>query len=184
MNLQNKFHILVQLCQALVFLHTSQPPLAHLDVKPANVMVSYFSSDYLIFKFLCVLQVDRLTHHTILTDFGLARLMSQTSSIGTKTMLAGSPGYQSPEQLRSESLGISADVYAFGGVMVVVLKECPLWPGMNFFQIMNKVTNGQTPNTDGIVDTIAVVCNQCFRDVESRPRISVILGKLQEIICS
>ena len=34
-----KKYILLQLCQALVFLHTSSPPLAHLDVKPANVMV-------------------------------------------------------------------------------------------------------------------------------------------------
>ena len=31
--------ILSQVCQALVFLHTSTPPLAHLDVKPANIMV-------------------------------------------------------------------------------------------------------------------------------------------------
>ena len=35
-----KKYILLQLCQALVFLHTSTPPIAHLDVKPANVMVN------------------------------------------------------------------------------------------------------------------------------------------------
>ena len=131
-----------------------------------------------------IFQVDRLTYNTILTDFGLARLMSQTTSIGTKTMLAGSPGYQSPEQLRSESLGVPSDVYAFGGVMVVVLKESPLWPGLNFFQIMNKVTSGETPNTDGIADTIVIVCKQCFCDINLRPNITNILGKLQGIFCS
>ena len=128
--------------------------------------------------------MDRLTFFTILTDFGLAKIMSETSSIGTKTMMAGSPGYQSPEQLRSESLGIACDVYAFGGVMVVFLKETPLWPGLNIFQIMNKVTiNHETPNTDGITDSVAIICKECFREVTSRPNIVNILGQLQGIIC-
>ena len=94
--------------------------------------------------------MDTLTLHTILTDFGLARMMSQTTSIGTRTMLAGSPGYQSPEQLRSESCGTPSDVYAFGALTVVVLKESALWPGLNFFQIMQKVTNNEHPSVDGL----------------------------------
>jgi serine/threonine protein kinase len=29
-------------------------------------------------------------------------------------MMAGTPGFQSPEQLRAEEVGIASDVYAFG----------------------------------------------------------------------
>lgn len=36
-------------------------------------------------------------------------------TVGTKTMLAGTPGFQSPEQLKAESVGIPSNVYAFGG---------------------------------------------------------------------
>ena len=64
----------------------------------------------------------------MLTDFGLARIMSQTNSIGKRTMLAGSPGFQPPEQLRSEFVGQECDVYAFGGVTTVTLTEKVLWP--------------------------------------------------------
>lgn len=56
--------------------------------------------------------MDTLALKLTLTDFGLARFMNQSSCIGTKTMLAGSPGYQAPEQLRAESMGIESDVYA------------------------------------------------------------------------
>ena len=37
-------------------------------------------------------------------------------------MLAGTPGYQSPEQLKAESVGIPSKVYAFGGVLA-----CAVW---------------------------------------------------------
>ena len=32
-------YISLQLCQAIVFMHTSEPPIAHLDIKPENVLV-------------------------------------------------------------------------------------------------------------------------------------------------
>ena len=127
--------------------------------------------------------MDTLTLHTILTDFGLARLMSQTSSIGTKTTLTGSPGFQSPEQLRSESTGTPSDVYAFGALMVVFFKEAPLWPGLSLFQIMNKVTNNEKPNTEGLPENISTVCMKCFNTVAARPVMCEVLHELQKIIC-
>ena len=30
----------VQIAQAVAFLHSSQPPTVHLDIKPANILVS------------------------------------------------------------------------------------------------------------------------------------------------
>lgn len=120
--------------------------------------------------------------HVVLTDFGLARLISQTACVGTKTMLAGSPGYQSPEQLRAENSGPPSDVYAFGAVMVVSLQKSPLWPGLNCFQIMQKVTTNVKPDTQGIASDLKQLCDQCFDPVGSRPGIQTVLKKLHAIL--
>ena len=52
--------------------------------------------------------------HATLTDCGLAKAMDATTVLGTRTMMAGSPGYQAPEELRAESVGLRCDIYAFG----------------------------------------------------------------------
>jgi len=41
-------------------------------------------------------------------------------------MLAGTPGFQSPEQLKAESIGPPSDIYAFSGVLSVLFGEQPL----------------------------------------------------------
>ncbi len=46
--------------------------------------------------------------------------MTGSTVIGTKTMMAGSPGYQAPEQLRAQSIGPHCDCYAFGCVIIVI----------------------------------------------------------------
>ena len=46
-------------------------------------------------------------------------------TVGTKTMLAVTPGFQSPEQLKAESVGMPSNVYAFGGFLAVLFVEQP-----------------------------------------------------------
>ena len=114
----------------------------------------------------------------MLTDFGLAKLLSNTSAVGTKTMLAGSPGYQAPEQLRAESLGPLTDVYSFGGVMTVCMQKQVLWPGLNCYQIMQKVTSGTKPNIDKIPVSLRYIADRCFDPATSRLDSSTVLQKL------
>ena len=46
---------------------------------------------------------------------------------GTKTMLAGTPGFQPPEQLMAEVLDERADVYAYGVLLIELFGE--KWSG-------------------------------------------------------
>lgn len=128
------------------------------------------------------LQVDILTLHVTLTDFGLARFMNQSSSIGTTTMLSGSPGFQSPEQLRAESIGLECDVYAYGAVIYVTVTETSLWPGLSHYQIMQKVTSNVKPDTTVLPSRYQSLCNQCFSAKRERPGIMKVLSQLQELI--
>ena len=63
--------------------------------------------------------------------------MSGSSVIGTKSMMAGTPEYQAPEQLRAESVGVHTDVYAFGCVMVTLYQEMALWPGLSHSYVLS-----------------------------------------------
>ena len=78
--------------------------------------------------------------------------MTETAGkAGTRTMLTGTPGFQSPEQLQVSSIGIECDVYAIGAVMVVMFTEKPLWPSLTPFQIMHKVTiEKEKPSVDAV----------------------------------
>ena len=61
--LQDKFYVLVQICQSLVYLHTSEPPLAHLDVKPANVLVSSLTVLCIVVSYKLILGGHSHTSH-------------------------------------------------------------------------------------------------------------------------
>ena len=102
--------------------------------------------------------------------------MSATTTVGTKTMLAGSPGFQSPEQLRSEGLGLPTDVYALGAVLLVLFRETPVWPGLSPYQIMFKVAvSNEKPNTHLLPPPVKVICQACFEAVASRPPVKELL---------
>lgn len=75
-----------------------------------------------------------------MSDFGLARIA--TSTMGTATRNCGTPGYQSPEQLKGTvKVPALCDVYAMGCVLIEVFGGNPLWePGKSAWEIMYKVT--------------------------------------------
>jgi len=42
--------------------------------------------------------------------------IASTANVGTKSMLAGTPGFQSPEQLKLENIDERADIFSLGGM--------------------------------------------------------------------
>lgn len=89
--------------------------LIHRDITPENLFLQ-----------------DRVGEERILTvmDFGLARVLPGTSvpsvlgtgGMTTSTgMIVGSPIYASPEALRGERLGVTADIYGVGLVLFQML---------------------------------------------------------------
>lgn len=90
----------VQLCEALHYLHTLQPPIIFRDMKPSNVMVTN-------------------TGLVKLIDFGIAR----TYKAGKKrdTVAMGSENYAAPEQWGQGQTDARSDVYALGATMYHLL---------------------------------------------------------------
>lgn len=90
----------VQLCEALQYLHTRQPPIIFRDMKPSNIMVTN-------------------TGLVKLIDFGIAR----TYKMGKKrdTVAMGSENYAAPEQWGKGQTDARSDVYGLGATMYHLL---------------------------------------------------------------
>ncbi|MCB0179969.1 MAG: protein kinase [Anaerolineae bacterium] len=92
---------ILQICDALSYLHSQSPPLIHRDVKPHNIKV-------------------RPDNRAILVDFGIAKVHTPDSS--TRTGAKGvSSGYSPPEQRFRESTDTRSDIYALGATLYHLL---------------------------------------------------------------
>ncbi|MEM7244137.1 MAG: protein kinase [Acidobacteriota bacterium] len=98
----------IQVASGLAAAH--ERGIVHRDLKPANVQVLP-------------------TGDVKVLDFGLARSWSATSDDREERLLAGTPGYMSPEQVRCEPLDGRADLFSFGLVLYECLTGLPAFQG-------------------------------------------------------
>ncbi|BFG18987.1 hypothetical protein CerSpe_052610 [Prunus speciosa] len=98
-----RYKVAVGVAEALDYLHTSSAqPVIHRDVKSSNILLS---DDF----------------EPQLSDFGLAKWASTSSSHITCTDVAGTFGYLAPEYFMYGKVNDKIDVYAFGVVLLELL---------------------------------------------------------------
>lgn len=105
--------MLADLAEGLHVIHSRG--IVHRDVKPANVL-------------LAPAHLPTRRWNAKLADFGIARLLDESRLTATGRII-GTPGYLSPEQVKGESLGSSADIYALGLVVLEALTGVQAFPG-------------------------------------------------------
>jgi len=91
----------VEICNALNYLHTLNPPIIHRDIKPGNI---------------------KITPHgeIVLVDFGLAKffLDDQATTTGARAM---TPGFSPPEQYGTARTDERSDIYSLGATLYAAL---------------------------------------------------------------
>lgn len=98
-------HIISQLCNAVEQLH--RYGIIHRDVTPKNVIL------------------DENLHLTLI-DFDISRKFSGNRE--QDTTLYGTEGFAPPEQYGFRETGFTADIYALGVIMKLLLNSCPDCP--------------------------------------------------------
>ncbi|MEV6326286.1 serine/threonine-protein kinase [Streptomyces sp. NPDC051909] len=135
--------------------------ILHRDLKPSNVMLT--------------VEGPRVI------DFGIARALEPSvESLLTSTgMVVGSPGFMAPEQVRGESLGPAADVFALGCVlMYAVTGRLPFGHGAsNQHAIMFQIVEAE-PELDRVEsEALRAFLARCLiKDPAERPTIAALLA--------
>ncbi|WP_161601350.1 serine/threonine protein kinase [Paenibacillus luteus] len=86
----------LQLCSALIHLHSYQPPIIHRDLKPSNVMIDKQGDAKLI-------------------DFGISRQYKEGQL--HDTLQLGTRGFAAPEQIEGGQSDERTDVYGLGALL-------------------------------------------------------------------
>jgi serine/threonine protein kinase len=92
--------VMKPIVDALIYLHSQNPPIVHRDIKPSNIIVSTRGGE------------------AVLVDFGLAKEYIEDNT--TTIIRHGSPGYAAPEQYGSGT-NPRTDIYALGATFYTLL---------------------------------------------------------------
>ncbi len=139
--------LLVKIARTVQFAH--EHGILHRDIKPGNILLDRLGEPHL-------------------TDFGLARLIEQESTITNSFEVLGTPSYMSPEQAagQTKDLTPAADVYSLGAVLYHILTGEPPFAGGTTYDTIRLVLdteprNPRTRNPKIDVD-LATICLKCL----------------------
>jgi TolB-like protein/predicted Ser/Thr protein kinase len=139
--------LLVKIARTVQFAH--ERGILHRDIKPGNILLDRQGEPHL-------------------TDFGLARLIEQESTITNSFAVLGTPSYMAPEQAAGHTKDLTAatDVYALGAVFYQMLTGQPPFAGGTTYETIRLVieTEPRNPrlwNAKLDVD-LATICLKCL----------------------
>lgn len=134
--------------------HAHERGILHCDLKPANVLLQP--------------AIDGDSPSPVVTDFGLARVLTDDPGKTRSYGLAGTPAYMSPEQARGDrrALTASADVYSLGVILYELLTGRRPFDGDCGSDVLTRLQNESPPCPRSINPTIPrdlrAVCLKCL----------------------
>ncbi|KAM7133499.1 receptor-interacting serine/threonine-protein kinase 4 [Molossus nigricans] len=169
-----RFRIIHETAVGMNFLHCMSPPLLHLDLKPANILLDAH-------------------YHVKISDFGLAKCNGLSHSHDlSMDGLFGTIAYLPPERIREKSrlFDTKHDVYSFAIVIWGVLtQKKPFADEKNILHIMVKVVKGHRPELPPVCRARPRACSNLLRlmqrcwhgDPRERPTFQEITSETEDL---
>ncbi|XP_007452937.1 PREDICTED: receptor-interacting serine/threonine-protein kinase 4 [Lipotes vexillifer] len=169
-----RFRIIHETAVGMNFLHCMAPPLLHLDLKPANILLDAH-------------------YHVKISDFGLAKCNGLSHSHDlSMDGLFGTIAYLPPERIREKSrlFDTKHDVYSFAIVIWGVLtQKKPFADEKNILHIMVKVVKGHRPELPPVCrprpracESLLCLMQRCWHgDPRERPSFQEITSVTEDL---
>ncbi len=142
---------MLQVCQALAEAHALG--IVHRDLKPGNLFLTQKSNGKQVVKVL---------------DFGIAKAPTTDFNLTQTSSVMGSPGYMSPEQLKSsKAADPRSDIWSLGIVMYELLSARKPFGGETITELALKVVTEPHPPLPNVLPK--QICDVVQRCLEKSP---------------
>ncbi|XP_066337213.1 uncharacterized protein [Miscanthus floridulus] len=174
-----RYAIIKGICEGLKYLHEElNPPIYHLDLKPANILLD----DNMMPK---------------LADFGLSKIFEQERTRITKSCI-GTHGYLPPEYIDENLISNKLDIFSLGVIIIKIITgptgytQCAEMPSKQFVELVHQRWKNRlqaTPVDEYALETYSEQVMRCIEmaltcvetDRHKRPSIGAIIEKLNKM---
>src|SRR2546429_520197 len=146
--------LMAKVARAIAYAHGKG--VLHRDLQPGNILLDE-------------------NGEPMVSDFGLAKWLDQTSEITRTLETLGTPGYIAPEQAecRADKLTCAADIYSLGAILFYLLTGRPPFVGPNVLAVIHQAAATPAPRLRSLAPSLdrdlgTIVCRCLDPDPDAR----------------
>jgi TolB-like protein/Flp pilus assembly protein TadD/tRNA A-37 threonylcarbamoyl transferase component Bud32 len=127
--------LMTKVARAIAYAHGKG--VLHRDLQPGNILLDE-------------------NGEPMVSDFGLAKWLDQSSDLTRTLETLGTPGYIAPEQAecRSDDLTSAADIYSLGAILFYLLTGRPPFVGPNVLHVIHQAAASPAPRLRSLVPSL------------------------------
>ena len=142
--------------------HAHAAGVVHRDLKPANVLLA--------------------GHRTVLTDFGVARILDATTQLTSTGTVIGTPHYMPPEQIEGEPVQAPADLWALGATLYHAVEGLPPFDGPTMLAVFAAILTRPLPTPGNAGPLAPVLYSLLTKAPGQRPSAAALTGQLTALL--